>query len=184
MTIRTIALATLLAGFLALSTWAMSHVGYFGIFAVALAGPGEAQVFTDLLAERRRSWTMIWDKIPYALVALFFGLRVMGTQPETRNEIELAVIGHSTFMNLWLLTGFGDYVMMRGRPDFPPGTASFFIVAPAILLLPFLVQDGRSRGLNPWPWVVATPLLGSIAPLAYFVYRDVVPSAAPEEALA
>lgn len=32
--------------------------------------------------------------------------------------------------------------------------------------------DARARGINFWPYLVLTPLLGSIAPLAYFVHRS------------
>lgn len=34
------------------------------------------------------------------------------------------------------------------------------------------VPDARSRGMSPWPYVVLTPFLGSIALLAYFVHRS------------
>lgn len=84
--------------FFPLSTWATYKVGYFGIFAVALAGPGETQVFADLC------------------VALS-------------------------------------------------------------LVLPFLASDARRNGINPWPWFAGTLLLGSIAPLTYFLWRDLKGSA-------
>ncbi len=35
------------------------------------------------------------------------------------------------------------------------------------------LPDARSRGIRAWPYVVLTPLLGSIAILAYFVHRCV-----------
>lgn len=37
----------------------------------------------------------------------------------------------------------------------------------------WLKRDAESRGLDPWPWLLATPLLGSISPLFYLVYRQV-----------
>jgi len=40
---------------------------------------------------------------------------------------------------------------------------SFWIVA---------VPDARARGINPWPYARLTPLLGSVAILAYFVHRS------------
>ena len=40
---------------------------------------------------------------------------------------------------------------------------SFWIVA---------VPDAKARKISPWPFVVATPLLGSVAIFAYFVYRS------------
>lgn len=34
-----------------------------------------------------------------------------------------------------------------------------------------LVPDARRRGMNPWPFVLGTVALGSIAPLAYLLVR-------------
>lgn len=34
------------------------------------------------------------------------------------------------------------------------------------------VPDARKRGINPWPYVLATPFLGSIVIYAYFVHRS------------
>jgi len=39
-----------------------------------------------------------------------------------------------------------------------------------VLLLTWLVPEARKAGRNPWPWVVATLLLGSIGPLLYLVF--------------
>lgn len=36
-----------------------------------------------------------------------------------------------------------------------------------ILVLSWLIPDAQATGRNPWPWVVATPFLGSISPLIY-----------------
>lgn len=47
--------------------------------------------------------------------------------------------------------------------DLVCAAASFWIVA---------VPDARSRGFSPWPFVIATPFLGSIAIFAYFVVRS------------
>ena len=46
----------------------------------------------------------------------------------------------------------------------------------------WLIGDARKRGLNPWPWVVATPFLGSIAPLTYVLYRAALPEPTPAHA--
>jgi len=35
----------------------------------------------------------------------------------------------------------------------------------------WMVQDARSRGGNPWPFVVATLFLGSFGPLLYLLLR-------------
>ncbi len=36
----------------------------------------------------------------------------------------------------------------------------------------WLYGDAKKRGVNPWPWLVATPFLGSIAPVTYFLWRE------------
>lgn len=41
------------------------------------------------------------------------------------------------------------------------------LVIALILVLLWLVPDARRTGRNPWPWVIATLLTGSIGPLAY-----------------
>jgi len=41
------------------------------------------------------------------------------------------------------------------------------LVVALVLVLSWLIPDARSRGRNPWPWVVLTLFLGSIGPLLY-----------------
>jgi hypothetical protein len=36
-------------------------------------------------------------------------------------------------------------------------------------------EDALRRGLNPLPWMIAAPFLGSISPLFYLVYREFHP---------
>lgn len=47
------------------------------------------------------------------------------------------------------------------------------LVILAVLFLFWMVPDARSRGINPWPFVAATLLLGSFGPLSYLVLREV-----------
>lgn len=39
----------------------------------------------------------------------------------------------------------------------------------------WLFNDARQRGMNPWPWLVATLLAGSLAPLLYLIVREQSP---------
>jgi hypothetical protein len=39
------------------------------------------------------------------------------------------------------------------------------------LVCTWIVQDARSRGHNPWPFVIATLFLGSFGPLLYLLLR-------------
>ena len=45
------------------------------------------------------------------------------------------------------------------------------LVVALLLLLTFMIPDAKERGMNPWPWVVATFLMGSLGPIAYFIFR-------------
>jgi drug/metabolite transporter (DMT)-like permease len=46
------------------------------------------------------------------------------------------------------------------------------LVIALLLVLSYLVPEARKAGRNPWPWVVLTLFLGSIAPLLYLVFAD------------
>ncbi len=43
------------------------------------------------------------------------------------------------------------------------------------LICTWIVMDARKRGVNPWPWVVVTFMVGSLAPLAYLLWREYSP---------
>ncbi|MEE2730629.1 MAG: DUF2834 domain-containing protein [Pseudomonadota bacterium] len=43
------------------------------------------------------------------------------------------------------------------------------------LICCWIVLDARQRGVNPWPWVLVTFAVGSIAPLVYLLWREYSP---------
>ncbi|MBY0588336.1 DUF2834 domain-containing protein [bacterium] len=45
------------------------------------------------------------------------------------------------------------------------------LVIALVLVLTWLWRDARATGRNPWPWVVATLMLGSFGPLVYLLTR-------------
>ncbi len=49
------------------------------------------------------------------------------------------------------------------------------LVIALLLVLSYLVPDARKAGRNPWPWLVLTLFLGSIAPLLYLALGDRTP---------
>ena len=132
-------------GMLAKTWYALSLV----LFTLGIAGklsvivvPGILFVF-DVFVERRRGWGLFLDKVPYALVAIFFGVRVMMAQPPTRKEFDFFVFGHSTLSSLWLLSGFGDYFLARGRPDvqvFGGLKLAIQLAVPVLFVLPALLS--------------------------------------------
>lgn len=46
------------------------------------------------------------------------------------------------------------------------------LVVCCVLIASWMIKDARSRGLNPYPWVIATLFMGSISPLAYLLARE------------
>jgi len=36
----------------------------------------------------------------------------------------------------------------------------------------WIFQDARARQVNPWPWLVATVFIGTLAPLTYLLLRE------------
>lgn len=38
----------------------------------------------------------------------------------------------------------------------------------------WLASEARARGINPWPYLIATPFVGSIAVLAFLIHRELV----------
>ncbi len=75
----------------------------------------------DVMIERR-PWTTTWaDKIPYFIAAVFFALKTMDAQPETRQDFTLVKTGFTIAYNLWLLTGLSDYVIYRPSIAKNPG---------------------------------------------------------------
>lgn len=45
------------------------------------------------------------------------------------------------------------------------------LVIALTLVMMWVWRDARSRGRNPWPWLVATVVLGSFGPLVYLLTR-------------
>ena len=83
-----------------------------------------APLVWDVIVEKRRHWQMLADKIPFGIIVLFFGWMTMQAQPPTRMPHNLFVMASAELSNLWLLTGFGKYVLYRNAPN--PATWSAF----------------------------------------------------------
>lgn len=90
----------------------------------------------DVVLDNHRDWKMVLDKIPFGLVALFFGWMTWGAQPSTRQSPDAFILAMTQWSNLWLLTGLGEYVLYRPRPD--PATVNAFLKA-AIIIAAVLV---------------------------------------------
>ena len=139
----------------------------------------------DLLVERRRNWGMLADKIPFGIVVLFFGWMTMQAQPPTRMPHNLFVMAGAELTNLWLLSGFGKYVLYRSAPD-PAAWSALArcgIIAAAVLVwvLPLLFLHGRFRKMpsssaeysRPSPFLLLPSPIS--AALCYWVLIQMIP---------
>jgi hypothetical protein len=96
----------------------------------------------DVLFEKRRSWQMFVDKVPFGMMTIFFGLMTWGAQPSTKQELKAFGLAATELTNLWLLTGFGQYVLYRPAPD-PAAWSQIIrlalvVVAVVFWIVPFL----------------------------------------------
>ena len=101
----------------------------------------------DVLVEKRWSWQMFAEKIPFGVIVLFFGWMTWQAQPSTNQHSSLFVLAMTELTNLWLLSGCGAYVLYRLAPDPAawPETTRLAIIVGAVLVwaLPLLFQLGR-----------------------------------------
>ncbi len=73
----------------------------------------------------------------------------------------------------WVVAQEGYFGFVTLAVTEPWGGQIFLDLCIALVLVSgWLIRDARSRGINPWPYVLTIPLLGSIPPLAYLVVRS------------
>jgi protein O-mannosyl-transferase len=71
----------------------------------------------DILVEKRWSWQMFAEKIPFGLIVIFFGWMTWQAQPSTNQHSNAFVLAATELTNLGLLSGGGEYVLYRSAPD-------------------------------------------------------------------
>ena len=86
----------------------------------------------DLFVEKRPLKQSLLDKVPFLMVGVVIALGAASAQPPTGNRPDAYVLAASLLQNLWLLTGFGSYVIFHVPPDPNKGMALQF---PAAVLL-------------------------------------------------
>ncbi|MGN6151716.1 MAG: hypothetical protein ACTHOH_06845 [Lysobacteraceae bacterium] len=83
--------------------------------------------------------------------------------------IVLALFGALTVAAL-VQTGYRGIIEPHFK-SFGAGQVFADLVIALTLVMMWIWRDARSRGRNPWPWLVATVLLGSFGPLVYLLTR-------------
>ena len=72
----------------------------------------------------------------------------------------------------WVTAEEGFLVFFTAPFTHPVWTQEFLDLCISLsLVMGWMAGDGRRRGIRVWPYLVLTPLLGSLAPLAYLVFR-------------
>jgi tetratricopeptide (TPR) repeat protein len=149
--------------------WKFWYGGSIVLYTLAVAGklsvavvPAILLIF-DFFMERRRGWGCFLDKVPFALIVIFFALNTMGAQPPTGHGPGLFTVGYSLMQNTVLLSGFGEYVLYRLRPD----PAAFGVFRFAFALLPFLALGA--------PFLVRRRLPAPVASLVYWILLSLIP---------
>jgi hypothetical protein len=126
------------------------------LFLLAVAGKLSVATFPavllayDLFVEKRPLSRSLWDKVPFVVGAGLIALAVVAAQPSMGNRPNPYVLAAALVQNIWLLTGFGRYVIYRVPPNAAAGTvfelaAILFLIA--VFAAPLLL---RKR----WPIMV------------------------------
>ncbi len=88
-------------------------------------------------------------------------------------SITLILFGALTAAALWYHGYWGIIA-----PHFQSfGAAQVFVdlVIALVLVMIWMWRDAKATDRNPWPWMVATLVLGSFGPLIYLLTRQSVP---------
>ena len=85
-----------------------------------------------------------------------------------RQLLATALLIPFSLLTLYALSQVGYIGIFDYHRHSPAGWQVFTdLVIALILVLTWLVPEARRAGRNPWPWVLGTVLLGSLAPLLY-----------------
>ena len=132
------------------------YIASLVLFLLAVAGKLSVATFPavllayDLFVKKRPLSRSLWDKVPFVLGAGLIALAVAAAQPSMGNQPNPYVFAAALVQNLWLLTGFGSYVIYRVPPNAAVGSllelaAILFLMA--VFAAPLLL---RKR----WPIMV------------------------------
>src|SRR5437588_6894821 len=126
-------------------------------------------VVLDLVLEKRTLSRSIIDKIPFIILAALVAVAVQHAQPSTGLQSDLAMHAKAFVQSLWLLIGFGNYVIYRVPPA--PGDTLSQLVGLGILLglfvLPLLLRKRYPVATVSIYWILFTYLPTQVLPFSY-----------------
>jgi hypothetical protein len=145
------------------------------LFLLALLGKLSVVAFPavllsfDLFVEKRRLSRSILDKIPFVLLAALVAVVVQHAQPATGAQPDMSMRAASFVQGMWLLTGFGNYVLYRVPPANGTVLAQFagavFFVA--LFMFPLLLHKRYPLVTVLIYWVLFTYLPTQVLPFSY-----------------
>jgi tetratricopeptide (TPR) repeat protein len=123
----------------------------------------------DLSIEKRPLRRSLLDKIPFCIAAIAVAAAVAHAQPSTGRHPDISVLAKAFGQSMWLLTGLGDYVLYRLRPE--EGGIFSRLAGIAILLgsflLPLLLRKRYPLVTVLIYWILFTYLPTQILPFVY-----------------
>ncbi len=73
----------------------------------------------------------------------------------------------------WVMLEYGYFGIWRaGFTNAATMQVLFDLAIGCLLICSWILVDARQRGVNAWPWVIATLLAGTLAPLLYLIRRE------------
>lgn len=83
------------------------------------------------------------------------------------------VFADFTAYSLWVVANGGSVAEVLGLFSLNPwiGQVTLDLAIALSMVAVWIWRDATANGRNPWPWLIATVLVGSISPLAYFAFR-------------
>jgi hypothetical protein len=144
------------------------YVASLLLFLFAVAGKLSVATFPavlvvyDLFVERRSLSRSLWDKVPFVLGAGLIALAVASAQPSMGNRPNPYVLAAALVQNIWLLTGFGRYVIYRVPPNAAVGTV--FELAAILFLIALFAAPLLLRRRSPIMVVLLYWLLFAMIP--------------------
>jgi len=145
------------------------------LFLLALAGKLSVATFPavllalDLFVEKRPLMRSLIDKIPYLIAGLIIAVAVANAQPKTGVHFDVSVLAKAFAQSMWLLTGFGNYVLYHEPPEqgstlFQLGGAVMLV---AIFLLPLLLRKRYPLAVVLIYWILFTYLPTQVLSFTY-----------------
>ena len=146
------------------------------LFCLALLGklsvvafPAVLLVF-DLFVEKRPLRRSLTDKIPFLLAAVAVALAVAQAQPSTGVQPDVASRARALIQSMWLLSGFGNYVIYRvppGKTDSLLAATAAVLALVAALFLPLLLRKRYPVAVVLIYWMLFTYLPTQVLPFGY-----------------